>query len=195
MPAEGTAGCMSVLLCRRVGGFSTEPRVPLGLGRWDKQFPQCVPHEARAAKPRAVKTLGHFHLRALASARAWVPSDGARPGDSAHVRLRWVWAACVSQEADCVRQRGRWFHRTGARSKAPAAHAVCWPGIRAAMRIDGNRVSARGTGFWKSARQVNLMSIRLLASAGQVCSIRVCGAGLRTSTTGLRSPVPRHFAQ
>ncbi len=56
---------------------------------------------------------------------------------------------------------------------ASTAHAVCRPGIRAAMRIDGNRVSARGTGFWKCARQVDVISIRLLASAGQVCSIRV----------------------
>ncbi len=321
---------MSVLLCLARRWCQHRAKAPSGLGRWDKQFPQCVPHQTRAAKPRAVKTLFHFSVRGLqrahgfhrtgppwgqrargfavgmdgvripgsrlrasagavvpshrvtqpganrtrglqavylrgrahrrkqgiragygfleiregsgscqhqafgvsgpggfhssvwrsathvakraarcsanalcrpsilcagASACAVVPSDGSRPGDSAHVGLRWVWAACVSQEAGCVRQRARWFHRTGSRSRAPAAHAVCRPGIRAALRIDGNRVSARGTGFWKCARQLDLISIRLWASAGQVCFIRVCGAGLRPSTTGLRSPVPRHFAQ
>ena len=63
------------------------------------------------------------------------------------------------------------------------------------VRIDGKRVSALDMWFWKSARQVELTSIRLLASMCLVGSLRVSGAGLRPLTNGLRSPMELRFAK
>ena len=53
------------------------------------------------------------------------------------------------------------------------------------MRIDGNRVSAQATPFRKCPTQMELISIRLLASVGRVSSIRVRGAAPSASSNGL----------
>ena len=95
----------------------------------------------------------------------------------------------------CVRQRARWNYRTWPRSQRQ-------PRTRIAGRISPRWCASTETGyprrprgFWKCARQVELISIRTLASVGPVSSIRVSGAAPSTSTSGLRSPVQPHFGQ
>ena len=62
----------------------------------------------------------------------------------------------------CGRQCAHGFHRMcPGRDLVPHAH--CGQGIRAVMRIVGNRVSAPGPGFWKCGKEVELISIRLWA--------------------------------
>jgi hypothetical protein len=98
--------------------------------------------------------------------------------------------ACVSQEAAaCVRARGGSI-ALGRGWRAPSAHAGCRPGIPHPRASTETGYPRR---LWKCAKEVDLISIRPLASAADVGSIRVCGAAFRTSTTGLRSPEPPQF--
>ena len=48
---------VSALWCQHVGGFSNG----LILGRWDGQFPDCVPRTRERRSREPVKTLFHFH--------------------------------------------------------------------------------------------------------------------------------------
>ena len=187
---------MSVLLCpARLSSSANGPRGPSALGPVGQAiFAMCSAPGAsgEAASSQDVLPCTGAGVSArigsieCGPARDVTANNGCRKGYGRRAFPR---------SRLCVRQRARWIYRTWPRSQRQ-------PRTRIAGRISPRWCASTETGyprrprgFWKCARQVELISIRLLASAGQVCSIRVCGAGLRTSTTGLRSPVPRHFAQ
>ena len=143
LPAEGTAGCMSVLLCRRAGEFQQRVMAVSVLGPVGQGLSALCSAHPRAAEPRACQDVDHFHV-GWASARAEVPSDVPRaPAVQARPEMR-----------SCLRAYPRKQRRASARTVVPSHQAlargakrarVLQAGYPAPVRIDGNRVSALRT--------------------------------------------------
>ncbi len=197
---------MSVLLCRRADWFQQMARCAMGLGPAGQSVSQCVPHQARAAKPRAVKTFFHFHVLARASARASVPSNEVQPVTSLRTMVAGRGMGGVrSQEADCVcvNERGGSIGPGHAASvnRARALQAG-YPrggahrrklGIRAGHAVSGNargRWSSSSSGFWRQrARCVPFECV------AQGCARRQPGCAVRCHGTLRNSRRARHNTQ
>ncbi len=139
LPAEGTAGCMSVLLCRRADWFQQMARCAMGLG----SVGQAV--SAMCSAPPASGEAASLSRRcSIFSSGRQCAHGFHRTCQAAVLEGRVLRAAVVCvrfPESSCVRQRARWFHRTRPRSgvnRAQVLHAEC----PAVVRIDGNRASA-----------------------------------------------------
>ena len=87
--------------------FSKEPRESAVWGRWDNAFPHCVPHHARAAKPRARQDVVPFHLCAAVGVSASIGFH--RTGSRAPA---WTWLRAYPRKPACVRQRAQRFIAT-----------------------------------------------------------------------------------
>ena len=173
---------MSVLLCLRAGGFSKPAKGASGLGPVGRAVSAMCSAPGASGEAASGQDVIPFPC-AGAGVSARIGSIGCAPARG--VSARWCWevqGGVRYPKADCVRQRARWFHRICARSRRQ-------PHTGFAVRVSGRPCASKETGyphqareFWRCARQVELTSIRPLASQGPVGSIRVCGAAPSTST-------------
>ncbi len=77
LPAEGTAGCMSALLCHHVRDFRTGQMWNGGLRPVRRAVPALRSAHTRAAKPRACQDVVPFLCAAMGVSASLVPSDGS----------------------------------------------------------------------------------------------------------------------